>query len=327
LPSLRRLDVRLKAARRQLSKIKARKLAQPKSLMAFVKARGGGHGMDAELAAKRLAQFDPARAAVAVAWLCDLSKTPQFPVDQMWARLKDGHILCQAANKLAANACPKVNSSAMPFKQMENITAFINACRNVFKVPEHELFETVDLYEEKDLGCFVTCICSLGRVVAAAPPRGFTGPHIGYSTIPGQIAEQPVNYFDTPSPAPRAAAAAAPAPRAAAQRHPHTPQTAPAPAPPPPRAAATTYHVTYVENAPAPVSPQAVASAPAAYRHDNAAYRPASRSASGRPLSIPLSRTPFLFEGSLGKSKGTGMMGMIGYKIRYFTLDASFLRW
>jgi hypothetical protein len=87
----------------------------------------------------------------------------------MWARLKDGHVLCQAANKLAANACPKVNSSAMPFKQMENITAFINACRNVFKVPEHELFETVDLYEEKDLGCFVTCICSLGRVVAAAP--------------------------------------------------------------------------------------------------------------------------------------------------------------
>jgi hypothetical protein len=75
------------------------------------------------------------------------------------------------------------------------------------------------------------------------------------------------------------------------------------------------------------VSPQAVASAPAAYRHDNAAYRPASRSASGRPLSIPLSRTPFLFEGSLGKSKGTGMMGMIGYQNRYFTLDASFLRW
>ena len=84
--------------------------------MAFVKARGGGFGMDAELAAKRLAHFDTARAAVAINWLCELSKTPKFSVEQMWARLKDGHILCSAANRLQANACPKVNSSAMPFK-------------------------------------------------------------------------------------------------------------------------------------------------------------------------------------------------------------------
>jgi hypothetical protein len=55
--------------------------------MAFVKATGGRFGMDAELAAKRLAHFDTARAALAINWLCELSKTPKFSVEQMWARL------------------------------------------------------------------------------------------------------------------------------------------------------------------------------------------------------------------------------------------------
>jgi hypothetical protein len=35
----------------------------------------------------------------------------------------------------------------------------------------------------------------------------------------------------------------------------------------------------------------------------------------------------FVFEGCLGKSKGTGLLGMMGYQERYFTLDASFLTW
>jgi hypothetical protein len=288
--------------------------------MAFVKARGGGFGMDAELAAKRLAHFDTARAAVAINWLCELSKTPKFSVEQMWARLKDGHILCSAANRLQANACPKVNSSAMPFKQMENITAFINSCRSVFRVPEHELFETVDLYEEKDLESFVTCICSLGRVVATAPPRGFKGPHIGSVSTPSQITEQPVKYFDQPSPAasisrPASAAvvsrAASPPPSAAlrnggAAHRPGPPGLPSAPArpstqPPPPVAAAP---------------PRAAA----AFRHDNTAYRPnASRA--------PDAATAHVFQGTLGKSKGTSMMAMMGFQERHFTLDSSCLRW
>ncbi len=58
----------------------------------------------------------------------------------MGAKLKDGRMLCAAANRLQArntktlfglfqnpdslqaNACPKVNASSMPFKQMENVT-------------------------------------------------------------------------------------------------------------------------------------------------------------------------------------------------------------
>ncbi len=278
--------------------------------------------MDAELAAKRLAHFDTARAAVAINWLCELSKTPKFSVEQMWARLKDGHILCSAANRLQANACPKVNSSAMPFKQMENITAFINSCRSVFKVPEHELFETVDLYEEKDLESFVTCICSLGRVVAAAPPRGFKGPHIGTASPPSPITEQPLKYFDQPSPAasisrPASAAvvsrAASPPPSSASYGSaPHRPGL--------PSAPASTVRGGGPSTQPPPPAVAAPARAPATFRHDNTAYRPNAPRA-------PHAATAHLFQGTLGKSKGTGMMAMMGFQERYFTLDASCLRW
>jgi hypothetical protein len=273
--------------------------------MAFVKARGGGFGMDAELAAKRSANFDTARAAIAISWLCELSQTLKFPVVQMWARLKDGYILCSAANRLQANACPKVNVSSMPFKQMENVTAFINACRSVFRVPEHELFETVDLYEEKDLGSFVTCICSLGRVIAAAPPRGFKGPHIGNAPLPGQVAEQPVKYFDTPSPVPSIS----------------RPQLAPAepgcyardfPSSKPPPALSSS------QMSPRAPATAIAAAAPASFRHDNSPSRPNAHPDASRAL---------LFVGTLGKSKGTGMVGMMGYQERYFTLDASSLKW
>jgi hypothetical protein len=37
--------------------------------------------------------------------------------------------------------------------------------------------------------------------------------------------------------------------------------------------------------------------------------------------------TSFVFEGCLGKSKGTGLMGMIGYQDRYFTVDANHITW
>lgn len=41
--------------------------------------------------------------------------------------------------------------------QMENISNFLKACRAV-GVAEHSLFETVDLYESKDLGLVVRCL-------------------------------------------------------------------------------------------------------------------------------------------------------------------------
>ena len=59
---------------------------------------------------------------------------------------------------------------------MENISAFLRACRD-FGVREYDLFETVDLYEQKDLGVVLQCIASLGRAVQNLP--GYRGPSFG----------------------------------------------------------------------------------------------------------------------------------------------------
>lgn len=43
---------------------------------------------------------------------------------------------------------------------MENVSNFLKACRAV-GVAEHSLFETVDLYEGKDIGLVVRCLVRL----------------------------------------------------------------------------------------------------------------------------------------------------------------------
>merc|ERR1712039_718933 len=65
----------------------------------------------------------------------------------------------------------------MPFKEMENVTAFIQACRRL-GVMEKDVFSTVDLYEEKSPRSVVNCIHSLGGAVRRTA-REFRGPYIG----------------------------------------------------------------------------------------------------------------------------------------------------
>lgn len=51
------------------------------------------------------------------------------------------------------------------------------ACRTL-GVAEHSLFETVDLFENKDIGLVVRCIFALGSAVQLTCPD-FPGPHLG----------------------------------------------------------------------------------------------------------------------------------------------------
>eukprot|EP01084_Bolivina_argentea_P018917 35193_1 len=60
---------------------------------------------------------------------------------------------------------------------MENISSFLRACRTL-GVAEHSLFETVDLYEAKDLGLVVRCLFALGSTIQLTVVE-FLGPHLG----------------------------------------------------------------------------------------------------------------------------------------------------
>jgi hypothetical protein len=70
--------------------------------------------------------------------------------DDFHESLKDGVLLCALLNAIKAGTIPekKINKSKMPFKCMENITAFIKASREL-GVPEPDLFETQDLWGAK----------------------------------------------------------------------------------------------------------------------------------------------------------------------------------
>jgi len=90
--------------------------------------------------------------------------------------LKDGIILCKLMNKLKPGAIPKINTSGASFKMMENITLFQKALKE-YGVADLDVFQTVDLWEAKDIGQVTTTLFSLGRETYRHPE--WTGPWLG----------------------------------------------------------------------------------------------------------------------------------------------------
>lgn len=113
-----------------------------------VGARGAGYGLDAELARKQAAKYDHAAEAAVRSWI--EAVTGESVSGAFGASLKDGKLLCALMNKIQPGSIKRIETSIMPFKQMENISNFLKACRAV-GLAEHDLFETVDLFEEKVL--------------------------------------------------------------------------------------------------------------------------------------------------------------------------------
>ncbi|CEG46478.1 Calponin [Plasmopara halstedii] len=146
------------------------------SIRAPVKVRGGGYGLDAELARKAAERYDYDMEDEACEWLETIS---EMEIGEDFGEgLRDGIILCTVANKIHPGVVKRIEmKSKMPFKLMENVSAFLKACR-VMGVNEFDLFETVDLFELKDLGNVVRCIFALGRAVQRNYPD-FKGPTLG----------------------------------------------------------------------------------------------------------------------------------------------------
>ena len=94
---------------------------------------------------------------------------------ELQAWLRSGVVLCQLANCLQAGLVPRVSEADKPFKQMENIGGYLDACRK-YGVPAQDNFLTVDLFEGKNMLAVVCNLHSLGRV---AQQRGFSGPTLG----------------------------------------------------------------------------------------------------------------------------------------------------
>lgn len=109
-------------------------------------------------------------------WLSSLLEIELDPDLSLQLLLKDGTTLCDLANRVQPGCCPQPFHGAAPFKQMENVSAYLAAAASL-GVPAHDMFRTVDLYEGKDMKAVLINIHSLGR--AAQRLEGFDGPVLG----------------------------------------------------------------------------------------------------------------------------------------------------
>lgn len=90
--------------------------------------------------------------------------------------LKDGIILCKFANKLMPGCIKKIDTKGGGFALMQNIERF-QAAAQKWGVPPNETFQTVDLWERKNIPQVTLCIHSMGRQAQTKPD--YTGPTLG----------------------------------------------------------------------------------------------------------------------------------------------------
>lgn len=90
----------------------------------------------------------------------------KFPPGESYEdALKDGIILCKLMNKISPGSVTKVNTTGGQFKMMENINMFQKAMMG-YGVPDIDGFQTVDLYEAKDISNVTSSLFALGRAVS-----------------------------------------------------------------------------------------------------------------------------------------------------------------
>ena len=123
----------------------------------------GGWGLSAAIEQKKAEQYAKLPESDVVEWVSSKAGgswlKPSAPGPEALAEwLRDGQVLCALANALEPGAYA-VKPTKLPFKQMENISAF---CRwaKAHGVPGG--FETVDLFEAKDMVLVLQTLLNLG---------------------------------------------------------------------------------------------------------------------------------------------------------------------
>lgn len=148
--------------------------------------------LDKDLRKMRLDKYTPQAANEVRGWIEGILGERLAGGDLLDA-LKDGVALCKYVSltlhtcssssltngyRLINLAVPspgiKFKASAMPFVQMENISLFLRACQlPPLNLQPHDVFLTVDLYEQKDPTQVLQCIGAFSRVANQVQPSRF----------------------------------------------------------------------------------------------------------------------------------------------------------
>ncbi|XP_077292086.1 muscle-specific protein 20 transgelin [Arctopsyche grandis] len=101
----------------------------------------------------------------------------KFPPGELYEDvIKDGTVLCQLMNKICPGSVAKINTSGGQFKMMENINNFQGALKN-YGVCDIDVFQTVDLWDKKDISQVTSTLFALGRQTYKHPE--WSGPYLG----------------------------------------------------------------------------------------------------------------------------------------------------
>lgn len=133
------------------------------------------YNLNTDLAAKAAAKYDPEREKQAKEWIETILHEPFDPALSFHECLMDGIALCKVINIMMPQNPIKISTSKFPFKKMENIHLFLMRIKDL-GVPSFESFQTIDLFEAKNMNQVVDTLFSLSR---HAEKKGLQVPRLG----------------------------------------------------------------------------------------------------------------------------------------------------
>ncbi|KAJ8725027.1 hypothetical protein PYW07_015985 [Mythimna separata] len=132
--------------------------------------------LERQVRAKLASKRSPEQEKEAQEWI-EAILGAKFPPGEAYEDvIRDGTVLCQLINKIKPGSVNKINTSGGQFKMMENITNFQAALR-AYGVADIDVFQTVDLWEKKDIAQVTNTLFALGRETYRHPE--FQGPNLG----------------------------------------------------------------------------------------------------------------------------------------------------
>ncbi|KAK4151506.1 hypothetical protein C8A00DRAFT_17077 [Chaetomidium leptoderma] len=147
--------------------------------------------LDKDLRRLRLDKYTPAAANEVSRWIEGILGE-RLPGGDLLEGLKDGVALCKLVNLAVGPPGVRFKKSPMPFVQMENISHFLRACQAPpLNLQEHDMFLTVDLYEQKDPTQVLQCIGAFSRAANSVNPSAFPVSIDGRSAHGGLASPQP----------------------------------------------------------------------------------------------------------------------------------------
>ncbi|KAF1393760.1 hypothetical protein PFLUV_G00019360 [Perca fluviatilis] len=142
--------------------------------------KGPSFGLSRAVQDKIDSKYDPELEQILVEWISRQCGSgvgkPEAGKMGFQAWLKDGCVLSELINSLFTGEKPvkKIQSSSMAFKQMEQISQFLNAAEK-YGVTKTDMFQTVDLWEAKDLAAVQRTLSALGSLAVTKDEGTYNG--------------------------------------------------------------------------------------------------------------------------------------------------------